>query len=186
MRTRAPHRRLVARYRPRRGGGPDRRAGEQPPPRDRSPWWRRPRIRGALFLAVLAVIVLVGRLLAHFQTEWLWFDEVGQKRVFLTLLVRRWLAGGIAGLATSAFLLGNLWIAYRVTPADGASRDGRLLRVVLPAQIAVSAVVGLLIARSVVASDWQRLALWLHRSDFGVTDPLFHKDVGFFVFSLPL
>src|SRR6185312_1542475 len=33
---------------------------------------------------------------------------------------------------------------------------------------------------------WQSLLLWVHRRDFGVTDPLFHRDVGFFVFSLPL
>ena len=33
---------------------------------------------------------------------------------------------------------------------------------------------------------WQLLALWAGRSDFGVDDPLFHRDVGFFVFSLPL
>ena len=36
------------------------------------------------------------------------------------------------------------------------------------------------------ARDWQQVILWLHRSDFGVVDPLFHRDVGFFVFSLPL
>ena len=30
------------------------------------------------------------------------------------------------------------------------------------------------------------LLLWTHRSDFGTQDPLFHRDVGFFVFSLPL
>ena len=33
---------------------------------------------------------------------------------------------------------------------------------------------------------WRLLALWTGRSDFGVDDPLFHRDVGFFVFSLPL
>ena len=37
-----------------------------------------------------------------------------------------------------------------------------------------------------MVADWQEIVLWLHRSDFGVTDPLFHRDVSFFVFSLPL
>lgn len=36
------------------------------------------------------------------------------------------------------------------------------------------------------AVGWQHLLLWVHRSDFGVDDPLFHRDVGFFVFSLPV
>ena len=33
---------------------------------------------------------------------------------------------------------------------------------------------------------WSLLALWSGRTDFGVTDPLFHRDAGFYVFSLPL
>ena len=33
---------------------------------------------------------------------------------------------------------------------------------------------------------WRMLLLWAHRSDFGVTDPLLHRDVGYYVFSLPL
>ena len=33
---------------------------------------------------------------------------------------------------------------------------------------------------------WPLLALWSARGDFGTHDPLFHRDVGFFVFSLPL
>ena len=33
---------------------------------------------------------------------------------------------------------------------------------------------------------WRLLALWSAGGDFGTRDPLFHRDVGFFVFSLPL
>ena len=48
------------------------------------------------------------------------------------------------------------------------------------------------IAAGVISGEWRAdgawrlLALWAGRSDFGVDDPLFHRDVGFFVFSLPL
>jgi uncharacterized protein len=147
-------------------------------------------VRSALLLAVLAILALVARIAAHFETEWLWFHELGQERVFWTLLTSRWLAGGLAGLGTTAFLLGNLWIVERTAPADGQPARGtagaRLRRILLSVQLAICAGVGLLVGRSTVHSDWQQLVLWLHRSDFGVTDPLFHKDVGFFVFSLPL
>jgi hypothetical protein len=44
---------------------------------------------------------------------------------------------------------------------------------------------GLAVGRRVVLGLAAHPAV-LHRQDFGVTDPLFHKDVGFFVFSLPL
>jgi uncharacterized membrane protein (UPF0182 family) len=141
-----------------------------------------------LVIGALAVAALVARIVAHLQTEWLWFHELGQERVFWTLLAGRWLPGGLAGLGTIALLLGNLWIAERIAPA---SRDpppplARRRRVSLSVQLAVCIGTGLLVGRSVVISDWQHILLWLHRSDFGVVDPLFHKDVGFFVFSLPL
>jgi uncharacterized protein len=147
-------------------------------------------VRSALLLGVLAILALVARIAAHFETEWLWFHELGQERVFWTFLTSRWLVGGLAGLGTTAFLLGNLWIVERTAPADGQLARGttgtRLRRILLFVQLAICAGVGLLVGRSTVHSDWQQLLLWLHRSDFGVTDPLFHKDVGFFVFSLPL
>src|SRR6478735_5901634 len=36
-----------------------------------------------------------------------------------------------------------------------------------------------------VAEHWQTYLLWRHAQSFGVRDPVYGKDVGFFVFSLP-
>lgn len=148
-------------------------------------------MRAALVLAVLAMVALVARISAHFETESLWFRELGQEHVFWTLFTSGWLVAGFVGLATTFVLLGNVWIAQRTAPADGQRPDAGpatlfLRRIVLPAQLAVAGTAGLLVGRSVVRSDWQLVALWVHRSDFGVSDPIFHKDVGFFVFSLPM
>jgi uncharacterized membrane protein (UPF0182 family) len=148
-------------------------------------------LRSALVLGTLAMAAVLARIAARAETEWLWFDELGQQRVFWTLMATKWLAGSLAGLGTTAFLLGNLWLAERTAPAEGRLPGDRrtrtrLWRILLAAQLAVSAVAGIAVGRSVVLSNWQHIVLWLHRRDFGVTDPLFHKDVGFFVFSLPL
>jgi uncharacterized membrane protein (UPF0182 family) len=143
-------------------------------------------MRAALVLCVMALAALLARMVAHFQTEWLWFHELGQEQVFWTLVASRWLPGSVAGLGTAAFLLGNLWIAQRIAPRDAERSSARSRRISLSVQLAGCAAVGLLVGRSVVLGDWQHILLWLHRSDFGVSDPLFHKDVGFFVFSLPL
>ena len=45
---------------------------------------------------------------------------------------------------------------------------------------------GLAANRWAAGGVWQSLLLWLNRGDFGVADPQFHRDVGFFVFSMPL
>jgi uncharacterized membrane protein (UPF0182 family) len=42
-----------------------------------------------------------------------------------------------------------------------------------------------LIAGIGVSSQWRNWILFTHRVDFGVKDPQFHKDVGFYVFQLP-
>jgi uncharacterized membrane protein (UPF0182 family) len=149
-------------------------------------------VRAGLALVVVAIAALLARMIAHFDTELLWFDELGQGRVFWTLVTSRWLVGAFAGLATTGFILANLWIAERAAPRVERDPDAverrtlSLRRIVLPAQLVVAAAAGLVVGRGVVRSDWQLVALWLHRSDFGVRDPLFHKDVSFFVFSLPL
>jgi uncharacterized membrane protein (UPF0182 family) len=159
--------------------------------RARRPWWWQPRLRAALALGALGVAAVLARLAAHLETEAMWFHELGQDRVFWTLFVARWLAGSLTGLGTTAVLLVNFWFAERTAPAEGRLPGGRrarkrLRRILLSVQLVVSAGAGLAVSRAVVLADWQHMLLWLHRRDFGVTDPLFHKDVGFFVFSLPL
>ena len=140
-------------------------------------------------LAVLGVAAALARAYAHIQIELLWFTELGQERVFWTMLATRWLAAILVGLATTMFLLANFWTVERVAPTPARlSRGGAGARrhAMLAAYLAVSAGAGILVARSVTVADWQALLLWLHRRDFGLVDPIFHRDVGFFVFSLPL
>jgi uncharacterized protein len=159
--------------------------------RSERPWWTKPRGRSAVVLAILGLAAGFSRVYAHLQIDQLWFEELGQERVFWTVLASRWLAAGLAGLATTMFLLGNFWIVERVAPRPvrlprRQAATARLRYAVLSAYLAVSAGAGLLVARSVVVTDWQQLLLWFHRRDFGIVDPIFHRDVGFFVFSLPL
>jgi uncharacterized membrane protein (UPF0182 family) len=154
-------------------------------------WWWRPRVRSALFLALLGAVTAAARIFAQFQTEWLWFRELGHERAFWTIVGSRWLAGCLAGLATTIFLLVNFWIVERLAPRDARlPRDNpttaRLRPIVLPVYLVISIAAGYVVGHGVVAAHWQQILLWLHRGDFGVTDPLFHRDVGFFVFSLPL
>ena len=154
-------------------------------------WWSRPRVRSAVLLAGLAALTLAARAVARLQTDLLWFHELGQDRVFWTLETARWLAGGLAGLGTAAFLLANVWIVERVAPRRAAARGGdgsspRVRRAILWAQLAFAAVGGMLVGRRVAGAGWQEVLLWLHRGDVGVKDPVFHRDVGFFLFSLPL
>jgi uncharacterized membrane protein (UPF0182 family) len=52
--------------------------------------------------------------------------------------------------------------------------------------LVVSVLLGFSAGQEIAGGGWERIMLWAHRQEFGFTDPLFHRDVGFFVFSLPL
>jgi uncharacterized protein len=154
-------------------------------------WWWRPRVRSVLIIAVLAAVTLAARTAAHLETDWLWFHELGQERVFWKLLSMRWLTGSAAGIATAIILLANFWVVARGAPTNAGlpqddPRSRQLRRAVLWGCVAVSIGAGVFVGRSVVLGSWEQVALWAHRQHFGAVDPLFHKDIGFFVFSLPL
>jgi uncharacterized protein len=165
-------------------------AQPRPVERPTGRWWWRPRIRSALLIAVLAIITVLARAAAHLETDWLWFHELGQEQVFWKLLTMRWVAGAATGVATTIVLLVNFWLVARSAPVDaglhGDSRDRPLRSVALWGSVAVAVGVGIAVGRSAALGHWQQLALWTHRQHFGTVDPLFHKDIGFFVFSLPV
>ena len=140
-------------------------AQPRPVTRNTGRWWWRPRVRSALIVGALLVITLAARTAAHLETDWMWFNELGQESVFWKMLSIKWLAGSGTGMATTTFLLANLWIVVRSAPPDAGlpaeTASGRVLRRVVPwACIAVSVAAGVLVGRSVVLGSWQQLALW--------------------------
>ena len=42
-----------------------------------------------------------------------------------------------------------------------------------------------LLAAAVVQSQWEEWLLFVNRQDFGITDPQFGTDIGFYLFQLP-
>jgi uncharacterized protein len=152
--------------------------------------WRTPRSRALLLLGTLGTLIGVVAVVARFYTELLWFREQGAVGAYLTTLKWKILAEGVVGLGTSCFVLVNLAIVERVAAVTGDRTGGRAVtalrrgrRLVYPL---VALACGWVSVQSRPADTWQLLLLWANRTPFGVEDPVFHRDVGFFVFSLPL
>ncbi len=159
---------------------------------DRLSLWRIPRTRALLLLGTLGVVGGVVALLARFYTDLLWFHELGVVRVYLSSLRWHILAQGVVGLGTACFLLLNFAVVERVVAhvGDDPVRAGRVVTALRAGRRLIYPVVaiagGLVSLQSRPANIWQLLALWANRTDFGVTDPVYHRDVGYYVFSLPL
>jgi uncharacterized membrane protein (UPF0182 family) len=151
--------------------------------------WRTPRIRALLIVGTLGALAGLLWLGAGIYTDLLWFHEIGQDQVYWTTLGWKLLPPAVAGLGTACFVLANLALVERWTrEAPGPARPAlakvwRYRRLLQPV---VAAGCGLIAIQTLPDDAWRLLLLWANRSDFGTEDPVFHRDAGFFVFSLPL
>jgi len=152
----------------------------------------RRRSFGLVILALLFVLFLFFSNGVQLIAEWLWFQSLGYERVFTTRLV----AQAVLGLAVTglvfAFLYANLRMAQRglvpnpllvrFSSGAGAVDITRLSRrLALPAALGLALLVGL-----GATAGWLAVLQFLNRTPFGVTDPVFHRDVGYYVFTVPV
>ncbi len=170
-------------------GGDD--GGAARPPRPQA----EKRRRGPLgtTLLVLAGIAILGGIAADILTDVWWFDSVGFRSVFVKELTTKLVIFAVAAILTGSAVAASLVIAFRtrplyvpVTPAQQVLEQYR--QAVEPLRrvgvIVIPVVLGLL-AGSGSMGAWRTYLLWRNGGDFGVTDPQFNMDVGFFVFTLP-
>ncbi len=126
-------------------------------------------------------------------TDWWWYQEVGLTEVFVKSLSAKIVVGIGAGIITATFLLTNLFLAARskipwicaipeVLAGQPISINDRMVRKL---GIVISCVIALFIA-FIAASSWHDVLKFLYRVPFGQSDPLFGKDISFYVFSLPV
>src|SRR5947199_8843986 len=145
-----------------------------------------------LLLLVFLALGLIAQLVPLY-TDWLWFQEVGYTQVFTTTLALRGALFTSLALTVLIFLYINLTLAARTAARDviweledQLGLPGRvviepLIRRFLPVVLVVIALVAGL--RATV--HWETLLGYLNAIEFGGTDPLFGRDLAFFVFILP-
>lgn len=144
-------------------------------------------------LVVLVVLFLSARGLAGFYTDFLWFDSVGFGSTWRGLLWARFAPAAVFTILFFVLMLVSLTVADRLAPRTRTMgpEDELLARYQQSIgpysgriRIAVAAFFAL-VAGGSVTGQWQQWILFTHAKSFGVDDPQFHKDVGFYVFRLP-
>ncbi|MEV5652141.1 UPF0182 family protein [Nocardia sp. NPDC052254] len=142
---------------------------------------------------VIAALLLVGPRLTDAYTNWLWFGEVGFRQVFTTVLVTRVLLFLVVAVVVGLVIWLALLAAYRTrpvfVPVSGPSDPIARYRTTVMGRlrlfgIGIPVLVGLL-SGLVAQSSWVTVQLFLHGGSFGIKDPQFHIDVGFYAFDLP-
>ena len=159
---------------------------------------RLPPLPRALRRAVLWILtgvfvaLIVVPWLASFATDWLWYGEIGFRSVFTTSLVWRIGLFVVGGSVAFAYFYGNVRIArgagtgfpvLYVNRGDGVTVDlsRTLTRLFLPAAVLLA----FLTAISASAS-WMTVLKGLNGVPLRARDPLFGRDISFYLFRLPL
>lgn len=152
----------------------------------------RPRqTRGWLIaIGVLIALFIIATISKGIFTEWLWFDSLGFSSVYTTILTTKIWLFFVGAFVFLALLLINLFVARRLSPPPGGDIiTGQGLVVVrrtVDIGILVAAIFVSLIFGLVTSGQWEMVLRFAHAADFNIVEPLLERDVGFYIFQLPL
>jgi hypothetical protein len=153
----------------------------------------RRRKLGVAFGVGAFVFLIVSGIAASFYTDLLWFTETGFTSVFWREVSTKATLGAVFGLIFAVLLLVNLWVVQKITSPyrlftaqdQILERYRMTLRPYVRRGAAAMAIVFGLFAGSGATTQWRNWLLFSHQQRFGESDPIFGKDLGFFVFRLP-
>jgi uncharacterized protein len=154
----------------------------------------------ALFAGICLILLAI---VGDFLVDWMWFSAVGYSQVFWTSI------GAKAGvfsvvLATTAVIVWmNARLALHFTRRQRARFPAafdwkfatttpppdlfEFMRNRLPWSLTIGGSVGLvaLLVASWELGNWSVILQFLYHLPYGANDPLYDKDIGFYLFSLP-
>ena len=132
---------------------------------------------------------------ASFYPDWLWFKNLGFSPVFWTMVLSKFGLGSVVWLVFMFAMILNLFVANRFKPSKTQETSlkydgGTFFQLSLSGKNMNALIVGFfLIISFMIASKgayrWDMVLLYLNQQPFGSTDPIFNRDIGFYVYSLP-
>ena len=147
----------------------------------RSPRYTRFRKIALIVIAVIVVLVIVVFVLAQLRVNYLYLSSLGHTNVFWTPLIAQ-VVLFLIGLVITGGLVGAS-VPFWARAVRGI--DALAGRITFWTGIAIAVLAGIG-GGAHLAGSWQDVLLFIHGHAFGATDPVFHMDYGFFVFTLPV
>ena len=167
----------------------------------------RRRTRGVLAALIVAIMVAICLILlgltGDFLVDWLWFSAIGYWDVFWTTIVAEAAVFFAVFLATAIILWVNGSFASHFARSPGTQhaagyewkRTGlvtlpdvlEFMQHRLPWPIVIAGGAGVLAALVAWGEvhNWGVFLRFLYQVPYGANDPLYDKDIGFYLFSLP-
>ena len=141
-----------------------------------------------IIFGIIVVSFIIFWSISSKYLELLWFKSLGSTTVFWVTLITGPLAKLLIGIVIMLFLTVNLLIALKAFNRIQVSEDG--LFGDLSAQtlfwpgLVVAGFLSFILATG-FSLDWTVIQQFYHQVKTGITDPVFHQDLGFYLFSFP-
>src|ERR1700716_508709 len=165
---------------------------------------RQSAVVGFIIAAVVVGICLILLWLASdFLVDWLWFSSIGYLQVFWTTIGAKAIVLFAVWAGTAVILWLNGWLAVRFSRrqpplsvsafvwnlAGNVPPPGPLavMRDRLPWSRVIAGGAGLLalLVAAAEVGNWGVILQFFYHVPYGADDPLFNKDIGFYLFVLP-
>ena len=137
---------------------------------------------------LIFAFVLIGFLVywgADFFTEIMWFENLGYLDVLKKLLLVKILPSLVAYSVIWLFLSINWLYLFKTWQTQIVSDGKEVSKVWRPFILIVTTIVSLAFVSNLFI-NWQDVIGFLGRNSFGLKDPIFHQDVSFYIFTIPL
>lgn len=138
-----------------------------------------------IIVAVIAAIIVGFISLIRFITDLIWFNELGYISIYLKQLVTQ-LEFGIPALLLIT-LICYLYLQtikkayYKKIGIYDSSKPEKRINV---AALGISLVFGIISAYFIADRLWFQILQFINSTDFGILDPIFSRDVSFYIFRL--
>ncbi|GET34036.1 UPF0182 protein [Prolixibacter bellariivorans] len=156
--------------------------------------------RNRKIISVIVAIIVAFYLLnlfLNYYGDWLWFNNLHYGSVFSTMIIAKIVSFVVFFLVFVLFFSLHLRLAHR---RGQLSRQNIYLPEDDPRQVILQlykgktifwiwAILTLLLGKfmgSYAVDQWNNFLQFIHASSFGIQEPIFHKDAGFYVFKLPV
>ncbi len=147
------------------------------------------RMKWIIAIALVAILFVIASFARSIYTDFLWYGELGFRGIYIKVLTTRIALFAVGFIVTAILLAISLLTINRNTsgpgglpiPEDLAKIAGRLLTIIA---IAATLIIGIVMG-SFFASKWELFLRFTNAANFGVTDPLYGKDLSFYIFELP-
>jgi hypothetical protein len=139
-----------------------------------------------IVLTILFVLILSGRSIVNFVTNYLWFKNVDFLSIFTVQVKTKFFVFTPIFLILAIgyrYYLNRLIVKYaslgKVIFTEAQKKLNK--RFTLYASIFIAAYFGF----SITQTLWMKILAFINRTTFGTVDPIFGKDMSFYVFTLP-